>query len=751
MLAAILALGLLPFVSLAQPAPGPHWASIGPGGGGWIQSIACDPRDPDTIYVGCDVGGYYLSRDAGRTWTIHNTGLNCYYIECIAVHPQDSRTLLLGSPGGIFKSMDQGMTWQWKRDGFPEAQLYSWSAPIGALCFDPTRPNVLYAGIGRPREGRDGKGQVYKSEDCGESWRPITPAGVLDPGAIASDLEVSGDGKVILYATNKGLYRSEDGGATWRLSIEGLPHGDVREVAFAPSDPQVVYCTVRTTARDDAAFNGGVFRSGDGGRTWEARREGLANRVGKSGQPSQMTSNYKEIVVDPRDPDTVYVGDCAWVSAGVSKSTDGGRTWTRTCNRQATGGNMNYGWITMWGPSVECLALSAARPDRVVFGTSGQVYLTDDGAATWQQRYCRQEPDGRFATTGLEVTCARDIVPDPHVPGKYYFGYMDIGLLITEDSGATFRRCVQGMKFNGTCFSVTPDPDVPGKVWACTGNWGSNDGDVCCSLDGGATWARVGTPETGLPNGQTKSLLADPTSPAGQRRLYVLSNGNGVFCSEDDGATWRAVNEGLPEASRGKARGLVMDGADPRHLIVALAGAPSAGAGLYETRDGAAHWQKLDAQIPDAAGKATPLPVGDVFDLKAAPGGLTALYLCQRESWDRGVTPNAALPGGLFRSTEGGKSWARVYDFRFTHVVAISPEDPRIVYVGTTDHPYHDGCRAPGIFESTDGGDTWRPVNGDVVNTNISCILVEPRKPSRLWIGTAGNGCFVTEDITAGR
>ena len=751
MLAAVVYCALLPVMSYAESAAVPHWRSVGPGGGGWIQSIACDPRDPDTLYVGCDVGGYYLSRDAGRTWTIHNTGLNCYYIECIAIHPQDSRILLLGSPGGVFKSTDQGMSWQWKRSGFPEAQRYGWSAPIGALCFDPTRPNVLYAGIGRPREGRDGKGQVYKSEDCGETWRLITQPGVLDAAAIASDLEVSSDGKVILYATNKGLYRSEDGGATWQLSIQGLPHGDVREVAFAPSNPQAVYCTVRTTARDGAPFNGGVYRSDDGGRTWQPRSNGLAMRVGRSDQPPQMTSNYKEIVVDPRDPDTVYVGDCAWVSAGVSKSTDGGRTWTRTCNRQAAGGNMEYGWITMWGPSVECLALCPARPQRLVFGTSGHVFLSDDGAATWQQRYCRQDPDGRFATTGLEVTCPRSIVADPHVPAKYYFGYMDIGLLISEDSGFTFRRCVQGMKFNGTCFGVTPDPAVPGKVWACTGNWAANDGDVCRSLDGGATWTRVGTLETGLPNGQTRCLLVDPTSPAERRTLYVLSNGNGVFRSDDDGVTWRAVNEGLPQAARGRARGLVMDGADPRHLIVALAGAPSDGAGLYETRDGAAHWQELDAIMPDAAGKPAPLPVGDVYDLQATAGSLTTLYLCQRESWNRSATPNVLLPGGLLRSTDGGKTWARVYDFHFTHVVAINPTDPKTVYVGTTDHPYHDGCRAPGIFESTDGGSTWRSVNGDVPNTNISCILVDPRQPSRLWIGTGGNGCFVTDDIAAGR
>jgi photosystem II stability/assembly factor-like uncharacterized protein len=84
------------------------WKNVGPGGGGWIQSLAFDPRDPETIYLGCDVGGFYISRDAGRTWTIQNTGLTDYFVEGIAVHPRDSRILLLGCEGGVFKSTDQG-------------------------------------------------------------------------------------------------------------------------------------------------------------------------------------------------------------------------------------------------------------------------------------------------------------------------------------------------------------------------------------------------------------------------------------------------------------------------------------------------------------------------------------------------------------------------------------------------------------------------------------------------------------------
>ncbi|MGE5532126.1 MAG: WD40/YVTN/BNR-like repeat-containing protein, partial [Bacteroidota bacterium] len=174
---AVLAGLLLAILTVGVAEADIQWRNLGPSGGGWIQSLACDPRDPDTIYLGCDVGGFYRSDDAGKTWSIHNDGLTDYFIQSIAVHPRDTRIIVLGAEGGIFKTTDGCLTWQAKREGFPKPNSSSFGAPIGALCFDPTSPDVLYAGIGRPRWGKDGRGEIYKSEDCGESWRLVTAPG----------------------------------------------------------------------------------------------------------------------------------------------------------------------------------------------------------------------------------------------------------------------------------------------------------------------------------------------------------------------------------------------------------------------------------------------------------------------------------------------------------------------------------------------------------------------------------------------
>lgn len=712
------------------------WSNFGPGGGGWIQSIACDPRDPKVLYVGCDVGGFYLSTDAGQSWRIQNQGLNDAFVECLAVHPEDSKVILLGMEGGVFKSTDGGSTWQWKRQGFPEPQRYAFSAPIGGLCFDPTDPNTVYAGIGRPRWQKDGKGRIYKSADCGETWALVTPEGMLPADAIICDIEVAPDGSCVLAASSRGVFRSEDDGATWTDSSSGLEHPHVLELAIAPSDPRIVYCTLQTTARDDEPWNGGVFRSDDGGKTWTRRSNGLEQRVGARDKPAPMNSIYKEIVVDPRDANVVYVGSPSWVSAGVFKSTDGGMTWARSSWHFGDRHNMDRGWITQWGPSVECLAICPADPDMLVFGTSGHVYLTEDAGETWQQRYCRQFEDGRFTGTGLEVTCMFDVVLDPVDPARGYFCFYDIGLLISDDGGKTFRRGVEGMKNSGNCFTVVVDPANRNKLWACTGQWGSNVGDVCRSADRGATWTVVGKPETGLPVGQTRSLVLDPVSPEGSRTLYVTCGGHGIFKSVDDGLTWNPINTGLPEKAVTQPCRLVMNPANPKHLRVALGGNPPSGAGIYETTDAGANWVKVSGDAP----------FGDTKDFVADPRDFDTLYVCQREKFERALDPPQLLPGGLFKSTDGGRTWARIHDYHFTNCVAVSPADSQVLYVGTTDHPYHDANIAQGVLKSSDGGATWQQEIEGMTWPSVSCISIDPRDPSRIFAGVGGNGGFVGID-----
>jgi photosystem II stability/assembly factor-like uncharacterized protein len=175
---------------------------------------------------------------------------------------------------------------------------------------------------------------------------------------------------------------------------------------------------------------------------------------------------------------------------------------------------------------------------------------------------------------------------------------------------------------------------------------------------------------------------------------------------------------------------------NPRHLRVALGGSPVHGSGVYETVDGGKTWHKLN-QDTDFA---------DIWDFVADPQNFDILYICQRELYDRATQPPVMRPGGLFKSVDGGRTWTRLYDYHFVNCVAVSPTDSNILYLGTTDHPYHDNPIALGVLKSTDGGKTWTQENLGLTSLQISFLTVDPRDPSRLYAGTGGNSVFVGTD-----
>jgi photosystem II stability/assembly factor-like uncharacterized protein len=721
----------------AAEAPASHdvtWTLAGPGGGGWIQSIAWHPHEPDTLYVGCDVGGFYYSTDAGRSYEIRNTGLRNYFVECIAPHPTERDVILLGTEGGVYRTEDRGLHWERMGQGFPPIERYRFSAPIGALCYDPANADVCYAGLGRPRWGRDGSGTILRSDDGGRSWRNVTE-GQIPGDAIVSDIEVQpGNSRTILAATTAGVCRSDDAGQTWRPSSDSLPHKQTCELAFAASQPNVVYVSLRTTARGEQTWDGGVYRSGDAGRTWRAANgRGMPMQLGRPNQPSEMTSGIKEIAVDPRDADVVYAGSTAWVTDGVYKTTDGGGVWERVAYR---GDHMAYGWLTEWGPTAQCMALSAADPVCVAFGTSGHVFVTDNAGGFWEQRYCRTSPDGRFAGTGLEVTCLNRVVADALRPDRLYACFMDIGLLRSEDAGSTWRRLHEGMQHDGNCFAVLVDPQAPQAIWAATGEWGRNVGLICRSDDEGTTWTPTGTPETGLPNGQNRWLLMDPRSPVGARRLLCTSNGNGLCQSRDGGRSWSSLNGDMAFRAVADPRALLMDPADPGHLIAAFGGSPENGSGVYESRDAGLTWQRVNAE---------PL-FNNITDLAADPRDFATLYLTAREQRDNATGRQFA--GGVYKSADAGRTWERLLDYHFVDCVAVHPAVPGVLYVGTTDHPYHDDYVAEGVLKSADGGRTWAKVNDGLSLLNISTLAIDPHDPARLYAGSGGNALFLGRDRT---
>jgi len=713
----------------------PTWHNIGPGGGGWVPSIVVSPVNSKMIYAGCDVGGFYRSTDAGVTWKIYNTGLHDYYVEVIVPHPSNPNVIYIGTQGGVHKSTDGGKSWIWLRNGFPSPQMYSFSAPIGVLTIDPQHPNILYAGIGRPRWNDGGKGAIYRTEDSGAHWKLVNPGGAgMDSSAIISDLAVNPhSSKRIFAATDHGLYRSNDSGCTWIHLDKGLPNTKARRIVLCSSHPETMYVSFECPPGQQPR-QGGVFRSDDGGNTWTPRNSGLGARVGQPNEPNEMTSNIDHLAVDPKNPNVVFAGDCSWVSAGIYRSNDGGVSWKIVTDSSSP--KMKYGWITMWGPSVMALAIDPRNPSNLYFSTSGHVFKTTDSGENWQAAYTRSvpkpaaapdSPRGWWKTNGMEVTCLNQVVVHPRDPKRIYACYFDIGLLQSFDGGSSFTQTVEGMVNRGNTFTLAFDPDDPNVIYAGTGEWASNHGDICKSTDGGFTWQVIGKPDTGLPDGQTRFIIVDPNSPQNARRIYVSVEGSGIYYSKDNGTTWQSCSNNLPNKG---IRGLFQDPNDPNTLLTLISGPANTGGGVYQSPDQGKSWQRISVDFHWS--NATAMAVS-----KSNPN---RIYVSSREESIDGKP----YPGGVFASNDCGATWQQVLKDKFIQSIAVNQNNADIVYAGGNDHPYHDEALGSGVTYSNDGGKIWQNLNTPpLTNRNITTLTIDPHLPSRIYAGTAGNGVFV--------
>ena len=391
-------------------AAGPAWVSLGPSeapqapglgpfsgslDSGLIDAIAIHPSDPRTIYVGPAGGGVWRSRDAGATWTPLTDDIGPTPIGAIAIAASDPKRIYAGGGSGrqslgeyahgpgLLVSRDGGDTWG-----------LSASSPGGEFWFirvDSADPRVLLVGTDQG---------LLRSTDGGDTWTNVLAAAA---GGWANSLAVSpANPSLMLAATFRlgsesfqggacvvpggsslrpgRLWKSTDGGRTWAESVN-LPGGDPSakrsriELAFAPSDPAVVYALIAKTSLDGNGCSSAtglgdffdVAKSADGGDTWTAL--GLSQALG--GLTNAQMEYAAALSVDPRDSRTVWVG-----GLDNYKSTDGGATWSkisRRGNAAATYVHVDQ-HVHLWAPDGSILYL----------GCDGGIFSTSNGGGTYQ-------------------------------------------------------------------------------------------------------------------------------------------------------------------------------------------------------------------------------------------------------------------------------------------------------------------------------------------------------------------------------
>jgi len=339
---------------------GNNWdvATLGLPSNSSILAVAIDPAAPSTVYAGALKSGMFRSIDGATSWTAASTGLTSFDLRALAIDPIHPGTLYTGAGGGVFKSADSGARWR-NLVTFPLHFPYSgrgtpFDTVTVALAVNFLNPNVVYAGV-LGLGGCGGDRNIFKSTDGGATWAGLVPLSGCSFGGL---MLMDPTDPNTLYACESGfavypsLDKTTDGGASWSFTSFDA---DITALAIDPANPTTLYAATRD---DGLGGSNGVFKSTDGGQTWEVT--GLAQ------------VDVGMLAIDPLSPSTLYAG----TAAGVFKSTDGGANWS----------DVNHGLTDLIGSlsRITTVVIDRTDTDILYLGSSGGgVFRSGDGGASW--------------------------------------------------------------------------------------------------------------------------------------------------------------------------------------------------------------------------------------------------------------------------------------------------------------------------------------------------------------------------------
>ncbi len=615
---------------------------------------------------------------------------------------------------------------------------------IISFAFHPTNPDVVYAGC-------DDSGGMYKSTDGGNSWTLITSAMPdLTAWCIVMDLQ----NPDILYAgdlyARYGVTKTTDGGTTWTEVNASLGNLHIGSLAINPDNSDVIYAGTGTWQ-----FSGdGVYKSVNGANSWF--QSGLSGMrihclaidnqypdtlyagTGENGvyKSIDVGTNWIKTVLDgsgilgiainPDSTNIVYasvLGD----TCGVYKSIDGAQTWNltglsstipwnvainpsnteilyaTTINEgvyKSINGGVSWNQINSGLISLFCIGLgiSPTVPTTIYIGSVIEgIYKSINGGTNWIE-----------VNNGLKNTYVRALAIDPNFPNIIYAGLdagyqQDIQYTVqrTTNNGINWETCGD---FRIDVFSLAVDPVESNILYAGTYLEG-----LYRSTDSGDSWSST----TGWSDSAVVfSIVFHPQSPDTQYAgAWTPSDPWGVYRSTDRGMTWQPL---------GLAGSAVAPLAiDPSNPYVLYAGTIYPDSGVYKSTDSGNNWFQ------------TGLDSGSVWSFAMDPLSSNILYAGFRE-------------GKLYKSTNGGGDWLQI-DPGWTNTdvlsLAINPVDPDVLYAGTSGAEKETAATG-GIYQSTDGGNSWTEISSGLTTTHALCLTIHPAVPDTIYTGTYGGGVY---------
>ncbi len=693
---------ILTAVSIAASAQAPklQWKPLGePGCGGWVTSLAVSPHDAKRVLVGGDMLGVGLSTDAGDTWQ-PTFGFKSWEIADITFHPDNWRIVWAGTMSGPYRSKDAGVHWNEMREGFPPPADFSYSAPIQAVIYDPRNPDRLLAlGGSHRRWGSPGTplwGAVWESKDAGEHWTKLST--VADEKGVGRNI-VSGafgagsSDRVYVAADQIGVLVSDDGGKTWQPRNEGLPHLNVNQLALHPTKRDTLWAALgNVRTGDKGEFRpGGVFRSDDGGKTWQPMQAGLSRKIGDN---ENFTARYEAIAVSPPFPDRLVTCDTSWTGGTLYLSRNGSADWTKCVTRADVDALLTSGM---------CMTVITCAPkDKDMLYVAGAEYILRSGdfGRTWKDISARHEGAG-WAGTGYSGWVCNQFRFDPADRQHAVWLAMDAGnFWQTRNEGKSWTRKQFGLEDWGGANDIAFTGE---QAMLVTLGQAGVFGGIGRTVDGGRKWdilagAACGLPERGIQETPAVGIVADP----GNAGTVWAAIGGRVLQTTDGGEKWAAVCDGP---------GIEWLASPPGKVLPLYAGGKE---GVYRSEDGAKF--ELMAGSPKPATRLTVDGEGHVW----------------ATSW-RGA-------GGLWKWD--GAAWAKVRDGLYISCVAVDPTNTQRVACAQDDHPFHDVSHGDGVWISEDGGKTWTCQADGLPVLRGSVLAINPHDPEQIVFGTSGRGFF---------
>ena len=697
-----------------------HWRMIGPFRGGRTKAATGVPSRPSTFYIGAVNGGVWQTSDYGRTWKPIFDDQPTQSIGAIEVAPSNPDVIYVGSGeglqrpdlstgDGIYKSFDGGKTWQ--HLGLRDGQQ------IPKIIVDPRNPNRLFVSVLGHPYGPNSERGIYRSTNGGASFERVL---FVDENTGGADVVFAPNNANTIYAAmwesrqapwengrfqgpGSGFYKSTDGGNTWRKITKGLPGFDADGlgrigIAVAPSNPNRLYATVESRRA------GGVYRSDDAGESW-TRANGDERFYGRA-------DDFSAITVDPKNDTTIYSANVVtW------KSTDGGKTWNSF--RGAPGGD---DYQRLW--------INPTDPKTMLLVSDQGALVTVNAGETWSSWY--NQPTAQF----YHVTA------DNAFPYRLCGGQQESGSACVssrgDDGSIGYREWHPvGLEEYGYAAPDPLNPDVvyggklsrynrlTGQTQEVNPNFGSGGG----AGRGGVTDYRVL---------RTMPVLFSPTNP---RKLYFASNV--VWQTVNGGQSWTQISGDLTREGWETPKSVGKYAAGPqsqvsrRGVVYALAPSPvdsnTIWAGtddglIHVTRNNGKTWSNVTPARLSSWMKVSVMDAGR-FDASTAYAAINTLRLDD-------------LRPHIFRTHDGGKTWTEI----------VTGIDSGATINAVREDPVRRGllfaASERSVWYSLDDGDHWKSLKFNLPATSVRDIIV---KDNDLAIATHGRGFWILDDISSMR